>query len=62
MSTPVARADARKRARKAANWGQYARKVGENAMEISFFEFLMFNSRCGGGCAERVSEFLCKRS
>ena len=52
MSTPVARADARKRARKAANWGQYARKVGENAMEISFFEFLMFNSRCGGGCAD----------
>ena len=52
MSAPVVRAYARKRTRKAANRGPYARKVGENAIEISFFEFLMFNSRCGGGCAD----------
>ena len=52
MSAPVARADARKRARKAANWGPYARKAGENAIEISLCEFLMFNSRCAGGCAD----------
>ena len=48
MSAPVARADARTRTSKAANRGRYARKVGENAMEISLCEFLMFNSRCGG--------------
>ena len=52
MSAPVVRAYARKRTRKAANRGPYARKVGENAIEISLCEFLMFNSRCGGGCAD----------
>ena len=39
MSAPVVRAYARKRTSKVANRGPYARKVGENAIEISLCEF-----------------------
>ena len=52
MSAPAMRANACQRPEKAVNRGQYAHKIGKNALQVSSCEFLTFNSRCGGGCAD----------
>lgn len=52
MSASAMRADARQRPEKAANRGQYAQQIGENALQVSSCEFLSLNSRYGGGCAD----------
>jgi len=52
MSASARRANARQRPAKAVNRGQHAQKIGKNALQVSSCEFLTFNSRCGGGCAD----------
>ena len=48
MSAPAIRANARQRPEKAANRGQYAQEIGENALQVSSCEFLTSNSRAAG--------------
>jgi hypothetical protein len=52
MRAPAMRANARQRPEKALNRGQHAQNIGKNALQVSSCEFLTFNSRCGGGCAD----------
>jgi hypothetical protein len=52
MSASARRANALQQPEKAAIQGNYAQKIGENALQGSLRECLTFNSRCGGGCAD----------
>jgi hypothetical protein len=52
MSASGQRENARQEPQKAPSQSKYARKFGEVAAAFSSGEFLTFNSRRGGGCAD----------
>ena len=52
MSAPAMRASARQQPSEAANHSQHDQEIGSNELQVSSYEFLTLNSRCGGGCAD----------
>ena len=52
MSAPAVRANAHQQPEKAKNQSKYAQEFGENALQVSLSQFLLFNSSCSGGCAD----------
>ena len=52
MSAPAMRASARQQPKEAANQSQYDQKIGSNEVQVSSYEFLTINSRCGRGYAD----------
>ena len=52
MSASARRANALLQPERAANQSNKAQEIGDNAFQVSLCEFLTFNSRSGGGCAD----------
>jgi len=58
MSASARRAKALQKPEKAAIQGNYAQKIGENALQVSLCECLKFNFRGGGGlCIAYLSAY-----